>query len=257
MFKSGETDESPTLSHGTIRESWVQVPPESLKISDMNWMNEKEKLIDLVVKNNQSYESVGRLYGVSGAAIKKQCKKLGVSLKSRRKINPKETFNRKYVHGVFDEEKQNIEESDFLIHKNFKNIGEIGERIAIGELAKFGIDVLLPMSDNLPFDFVVFHNNKFYKCQVKTTSKEKNGILGFSLTSNNWNKGTVHKYTKEEIDVVICCDLNTIYLFRIEDVIDKTYLYLRNNLPKNRQIKKVHFALDYKISSQVLNQVFK
>ena len=29
---------------------------------------------------------------------------------------------------------------------NNKNKGEIGERIAIGELAKFGIDILLPMS---------------------------------------------------------------------------------------------------------------
>lgn len=223
----------------------------------MNWVNEKEKLIDLVVKNNQSYESVGRLYGVSGAAIKKQCKKLGISLKSRRKINSKETFNRKYNHEVLVEEKQNIEESDFFTYKNFKNIGEMGERIAIGELAKFGIDILLPMSDNLPFDFVVFHKNKFYKCQVKTTSKEENGILDFSLTSNNWNKGTMHKYTKEEIDVVICCDLNTIYLFKIEDIIGKTHLYLRKNLPKNRQIKKVRFAIDYKISRQVLNQVFK
>ena len=39
--------------------------------------------------------------------------------------------------------------------RNNKQLGEMGERVAIGELAKYGIDVLLPMSDNLPFDFVL------------------------------------------------------------------------------------------------------
>lgn len=34
--------------------------------------------------------------------------------------------------------------------RNNKQLGEMGERVAIGELAKYGIDVLLPMSDNLP-----------------------------------------------------------------------------------------------------------
>lgn len=80
-----------------------------------------------------------------------------------------------------------------MITKNNKQLGEIGERIAIGELAKYGIDVILPLSDNLPFDFVAYINNKFYKCQVKTTdSLTENDSLRFSLTSNNWNKGTVH-----------------------------------------------------------------
>lgn len=37
--------------------------------------------------------------------------------------------------------------------RNKKQLGEIGE--AIGELSKYGLDILLPMSDNLPFDFVI------------------------------------------------------------------------------------------------------
>jgi len=70
--------------------------------------------------------------------------------------------------------------------KNNKHLGEIGERIAIGELSKFGIDILLPMSDNLPFDFLAYVNNKFYKCQVKTTEDvNENNSYQFSLTSNN------------------------------------------------------------------------
>ena len=85
--------------------------------------------------------------------------------------------------------------------RNKKQLGEIGERIAIGELSKYGLDILLPMSDNLPFDFVIYYNNKFYRTQVKTV----NNSLNFSLTSNNYNKGTVHKYNEDEIDIMICC----------------------------------------------------
>lgn len=42
-----------------------------------------------------------------------------------------------------------------------RNKKQLGERIAIGELSKYGLDILLPMSDNLPFDFVIYYNNKF------------------------------------------------------------------------------------------------
>lgn len=36
-----------------------------------------------------------------------------------------------------------------------RNKKQLGKRIAIGELSKYGLDILLPMSDNLPFDFVI------------------------------------------------------------------------------------------------------
>lgn len=96
--------------------------------------------------------------------------------------------------------------------KNNKQIGEIGERIAIGELSKYGLDILLPMGDNLPFDFVVYTNNKFYKCQVKSTNERtENDSLRFNLTSNNWYSGEIHQYHDDEVDVLICCDLDKIY----------------------------------------------
>lgn len=140
--------------------------------------------------------------------------------------------------------------------KNHKQLGEIGERIAIGELAKFGIDILLPMSDNLPFDFVIMSNNRFYKCQIKTsTQKSENGALRFSLTSNNWNKGTVHKYTDDEIDILICCDLKTIYLFKFSEIEGKSSIFIRETDTKNRQKEGVWFAKDYIISESRLAQV--
>ena len=57
------------------------------------------------------------------------------------------------------------------------------------------------MSDNLPFDFVIYYNKRFYKTQVKA-SKTVNNSLSFSLTSNNYNKGTIHKYDEKEVDML-------------------------------------------------------
>lgn len=60
----------------------------------MEWKDKKEEL-EKFIADNKSYEELGRYYGVTGAAVKKACKRLGLSLPQRRKINPNETFNKK------------------------------------------------------------------------------------------------------------------------------------------------------------------
>ena len=54
----------------------------------------KEELENLILVQNLSYEAIGRLYGVTGNAIKKAAARLEINLPSRRKINPCETFNK-------------------------------------------------------------------------------------------------------------------------------------------------------------------
>lgn len=54
----------------------------------------KEDLEDLILVKKLSYEEIGRMYKVSGTAIKKAALRFGLELKSRRKINEKETFNK-------------------------------------------------------------------------------------------------------------------------------------------------------------------
>lgn len=142
--------------------------------------------------------------------------------------------------------------------KNNKQIGEIGERIAIGELSKYGLDILLPMSDNLPFDFVVIKDGIFYKCQVKTTNIiNKNNSLRFSLTSNNWYKKIEYQYNSDDVDVIICCDMNTIYLFKYIEVCNKKNIYLKLDETKNGQMRNVNFAKDYIINENKVNEIFK
>ena len=60
----------------------------------VNWINEKETL-EKLIKEGVSYERIGRQYGITGAAVKKAAKKLGVKLEQRREINPNEHFNKK------------------------------------------------------------------------------------------------------------------------------------------------------------------
>ena len=60
----------------------------------INWKNEENELKELLLVQNQSYEAVGRKYGVSGTTIKNAIKKLGINIPPRRKINSHEHFNK-------------------------------------------------------------------------------------------------------------------------------------------------------------------
>ncbi len=62
----------------------------------INWENEKTTL-ETLISCGVPYEEIGRKYNVTGAAIKKAAKKLGIEIKARRKINPCENFSRKRV----------------------------------------------------------------------------------------------------------------------------------------------------------------
>ena len=53
----------------------------------------KDELERLILVENLSYSYIGKMYGVSGNAIKKAAKNLGILLPKRRKINPNENFS--------------------------------------------------------------------------------------------------------------------------------------------------------------------
>ena len=62
----------------------------------IDWENEKDNLEKLILEN-VPYEKIGKIYGVTGNAIKKAAKKLNIQLTSRRSINNKEHFNKGVV----------------------------------------------------------------------------------------------------------------------------------------------------------------
>ncbi len=54
----------------------------------------KEDLERMIITEGKSYEFVGRVYGVTGSAIRKALNVLGLYLPDRRRKNPSETFNK-------------------------------------------------------------------------------------------------------------------------------------------------------------------
>ena len=60
----------------------------------MKWKDKKDTLDHLINVEGMSYEEIGRMFKVSGSAIKKAARTLGIELPKRREINSKETFNR-------------------------------------------------------------------------------------------------------------------------------------------------------------------
>ena len=55
---------------------------------------DKEVLSRLILGEKKSYEEIGRMYGITGNAVKKNARRLGISLPKRRKINKKEHFGK-------------------------------------------------------------------------------------------------------------------------------------------------------------------
>lgn len=54
----------------------------------------KEQLYNFIHIDNLSYEEIGRRLNMSGNGVKKLALRLGIELPKRRKINPKENFNK-------------------------------------------------------------------------------------------------------------------------------------------------------------------
>ena len=59
----------------------------------IDWNKEKEQIEKLILEN-VPYEKIGKLYGVSGNAIKKGARKMNIQLVPKRSINSNEHFNK-------------------------------------------------------------------------------------------------------------------------------------------------------------------
>lgn len=97
----------------------------------------KEELESLIIDQNLSYEAIGRMYGVTGNAIKKAAKRLGIELPKRRTVNKDEVFSkpnivRSKVDKLSDEEFKKIIETKV----GWKEIG-----IAIGYASQVSSNV--------------------------------------------------------------------------------------------------------------------
>ncbi|MAG26112.1 hypothetical protein CMI47_11090 [Candidatus Pacearchaeota archaeon] len=142
---------------------------------------------------------------------------------------------------------------------NPKALGEKGEKITIGELAKLDIEVAIPLSDNLPWDLILVWGSGLHKIQVKssklTTAGCSNSIT-FDLTSNNWYKKTTKKYTAKEVDAIVLCDYQHIYILGPKDFAGRRTFTIRYEASKNKQSKGCNFASDYLVTEERLSKLW-
>ena len=98
-----------------------------------------------------AYSSIGRLYGVSGAAIKKRARILGIQLPIRRVINESEHFNKgtskSLIYKSSDEEFKRIIEESTTWQEIFEKLGYSGKNqnsrqknIVVERCKKLGIE---------------------------------------------------------------------------------------------------------------------
>lgn len=133
--------------------------------------------------------------------------------------------------------------------KTTKEIGNIGEIVAVAELVKYGIPVALPVGDNERYDLIFEHKNILYKAQVKTCEKSIDGVCNFLCQSkrNHTTNKNLSTYINE-IDYFIyyCIELNLLAIVPIKDIGNNKNFKLRVTSPKNN-IKNVHYFSDYSI----------
>jgi len=142
---------------------------------------------------------------------------------------------------------------------NHKYVGEMGQNAVIGELAKYGVDVAVPLSDNHPFDFIVVGAHRLFKVQVKSSSRTCDGGCVFSISTNNFYSGESRiKYTEDDCDVVACYDLvgGSVYLLEPEQFIRRASINIRNRPAKNAQTKGCNFHDDLVLCKTRIGDVF-
>ena len=92
-----------------------------------------------------------------------------------------------------------------------KQIGNVGEAIALAGFVQMQIPVYIPFGDNERADLIAEFNGKLQKIQVKTSEKCEDGKVTFSLVSSTVHRknGVKHVYTKDEIDYFVLYNLET------------------------------------------------
>ena len=114
----------------------------------------KEDLENLILEQNESYSSIGKAYGVSGAAIKKAAIRFGIPLPQRRTVNDKECFS----------------------HPNRKS----NSLVNIIDDRKF-IDIISNSSTWKEIGAKLGYKSKVLSCNVKDSIVERCSMLGVEL----------------------------------------------------------------------------
>lgn len=127
---------------------------------------------------------------------------------------------------------------------NSKTKGNLGEIKIASEFIKYGCMVSFPFGDNARYDLIVDDGNSLKKVQVKyANSKNANGAWRCMCTSskNHTTNKKLDKY-KDDVDIMAFYlpEIDTCLLFNIDEIGDKTAIYVRNEAPLNNQSNVIY-----------------
>lgn len=128
---------------------------------------------------------------------------------------------------------------------NTKDIGNIGEHLAIVELLKLGAQVSRPLGDNSRYDLIVDINGKLLTVQVKSNNQTNKDYVEFLLTSKNVLTQVSSTY---DVDMFILVDITNSFVYAVfnSKEINKS-LRLRYTQTSSGNTTKVKYAIDYLI----------
>jgi len=128
-----------------------------------------------------------------------------------------------------------------------KQKGDIGALKAQADLATKGYMILLPLTEHVPFDLVIYKDGMFKTVQVKYRSLTAQGTLTVRFVSCWSDQHGVHqrKVEKQSIDIlcIYCPEEDCCYYFDPQQFGE--FVTLRVKASKNNQQQGIHFASDY------------
>ncbi len=111
-----------------------------------------------------------------------------------------------------------------MLHSSVK--GEIAVLMVTYRFLASGLIVLKPITESLPYDLVVSHEDTFYKIQVKKGQSKGDGRweIPFRKVSPNGKGVTRYAYTEKMVDIIcgVIVETNDIYCFPLNQTNVKT-----------------------------------
>ena len=132
---------------------------------------------------------------------------------------------------------------------NSKDIGNVGEHLAILECLKLNIIVSRPLGDNTRYDLILDINKILYKVQVKSTSNATDEYAEFFLQSSQIHRGkTRQSYNNDDVDYFILVDIVNNKVFLLDNISSVRYIKIRYK--KSPNINTMHWYEDYLLVNQ-------
>lgn len=116
------------------------------------------------------------------------------------------------------------------------------EDMAASELMKYGVGVLIPLSDNMPFDLMLHWRGRMLRARIRTASR-RGALTRFSLPA------------VADCDVVVLCDGESVYLLKPKEFGGRRGFTVRHRPTKSGQSKGCNFHEDFVVSAKRVKDV--